>query len=203
MSMGMSFVLAKPSTCFNRSSYFHPLQHLKHDFSYDLRFSTQRERRFHLAVRSSLQPVPPPMPPPNPSSNPLPGFPGKGWIAGAVLALLLPFLKNKWGPLFLLKKEAEEKLETIEVIAETLEKVADGVEHIAEDIAEDLPEGPFKRTAMFVEDVAEKVEAAAHFTDSTIDKIQELDEEVDSLIELNQRGASELSEDQKTNNKQA
>ncbi|CAO2841819.1 unnamed protein product [Amaranthus hypochondriacus] len=202
MSMGMSFVLAKPSTCFNRSSYFHPLQHLKHDFSYDLRFSTQRER-FHLAVRSSLQPVPPPMPPPNPSSNPLPGFPGKGWIAGAVLALLLPFLKNKWGPLFLLKKEAEEKLETIEVIAETLEKVADGVEHIAEDIAEDLPEGPFKRTAMFVEDVAEKVEAAAHFTDSTIDKIQELDEEVDSLIELNQRGASELSEDQKTNNKQA
>ncbi|XP_057537026.1 uncharacterized protein LOC130814821 isoform X2 [Amaranthus tricolor] len=200
--MEMSLVLAKPSTCFNRSSYFHPLQHLKHDFSYDLRFSTQTERRFHLAIRSSLQPVPPPMPPPNPSSNPLPGFPGKGWIAGAILALLLPFLKNKWGPLLLFKKEAEEKLETIEVIAETLEKVADGVEQIAEDIGKDLPEGAFKRTALLIEDVAEKVEAAAHFTDSAIDKIQELDEEVESLIELNQRSASELSEE-KTNTKQA
>ena len=49
--------------------------------------------------------------------------------------------------------------------------MADGVEQIAEDIGKDLPEGAFKRTALLIEDVAEKVEAAAHFTDSAIDKV--------------------------------
>uniref|UniRef100_A0A803MEC8 Uncharacterized protein n=1 Tax=Chenopodium quinoa TaxID=63459 RepID=A0A803MEC8_CHEQI len=123
-----------------------------------------------LTVRSSIEPVPPP---PTPSSPTPAGFPGrKGWIAGAVLALLLSFLKDKWGPLFLLRKEVDQRLQTVEDVAEGLEKLADKVEHMAEDIGEKLPEGSsLKRVATLIEDAAEKVELAAHLTDTAIDKV--------------------------------
>lgn len=174
-------------------------------FQYKLSPSREGQRRPTFAVSTSSQPVPPPTPTPPPvplNSNPSPaGFPGrKGWIAGAVLALLLPFLKNKWGPLFFLKQNFDQKLQTIEDVVEKLEKVADKVDHIVEDVAKDLPDGALKRVANAIEDAAEKVEAAAHLTDTAIDEIQKLEDEVESYVESKskQTKASDLIEEKST-----
>ncbi|KAL2893696.1 Matrix metalloproteinase-9 [Bienertia sinuspersici] len=208
MSMSMSLVVAKPSiSCISlhARSTFHPLQ----GFHYSLKScSTQVQRsRAAVTVRSSIQPTPSPTPSPSPSPSPPPtpppdaansgswaGFPGKGWIAGIVISLLLPFLKDKWGPLFFLKKNIAQKLQAVEDVAETLEKVADRVDHITEDFGKSLPDGSFKNAVGMIETVAERVELAAHYTDQAIDKIQELEGEMESYAESNQNKTSESNE---------
>ncbi|XP_010675686.1 uncharacterized protein LOC104891651 isoform X2 [Beta vulgaris subsp. vulgaris] len=190
----MNFVLTQPSTSISFQSLaigsrFHPRLINQADYRYNLKSSRQGQKRRTLTVSSSVQPVPPPIPSSSPS-----GLPGKGWIAGALLAFLLPFLKNKWGPLIIFKNEFDKRLQTVEDVVETLEKVADRVEHIAEDVAKDLPEGQFKKVAMLVDQVAERVESAAHQTDAAIDKFQELEGKVESYVESNKRKTSVLVE---------
>ncbi|XP_021740282.1 uncharacterized protein LOC110706641 isoform X2 [Chenopodium quinoa] len=200
-----SFVSTKPPTCINlhnislNSNIRKSSISSKSRFHYNLSSVRQSQRQRSLTVRSSIEPVPPP---PTPSSPTPAGFPGrKGWIAGAVLALLLSFLKDKWGPLFLLRKEVDQRLQTVEDVAEGLEKLADKVEHMAEDIGEKLPEGSsLKRVATLIEDAAEKVELAAHLTDTAIDKIQELEDQVDSYAKSEKTKASQSIEENNTSN---
>ncbi|XP_021743606.1 uncharacterized protein LOC110709692 [Chenopodium quinoa] len=98
-------------------------------------------------------------------------------------------------------EEVDQKLQTVEDVAEGLEKLADKVEHMAEDIGEKLPEGSsLKRVATLIEDASEKVELAAHLTDTAIDKIQELEDQMDSYAKSEQTKASQSIEENNTSN---
>uniref|UniRef100_A0A7C9DYN0 Uncharacterized protein n=1 Tax=Opuntia streptacantha TaxID=393608 RepID=A0A7C9DYN0_OPUST len=123
------------------------------------------------AANDSAQPAPPP-PPTTPSNPPSTPFGRKGWIAGIVITLLLPFLKNKWGPLLLFKDKFDADLEKVEDVVETVEKIAEGVEKVAEDFTEMLPDGSrLKNAVNMVEHAAEKVAKDARLADAAIDEV--------------------------------
>ncbi|CAA2976491.1 Hypothetical predicted protein [Olea europaea subsp. europaea] len=124
-------------------------------------------------VRSSVEPGPPT--PSGPPSNPL------NWILGIVIAVLIPFIGQKWGPI---KNKIETVLNKAEDVAEGVEKMAEKVEKVAEDIADDLPAGgQLRRAVDFVEKVAERAAKDAGLVDDFIDEIQEKEEKVESYVE--------------------
>ncbi|KAL0314392.1 UNVERIFIED_CONTAM: hypothetical protein Sangu_2283600 [Sesamum angustifolium] len=127
-----------------------------------------------FTVHSSVEPgVPPPTGPP---SNIL------SWIVGVAIAIVVPFINYKWGPL--LKDKIVTALKMTEEVVEAVEKVAGEVEKVAEDIADDLPEGGKLRKAVdFVEKVAERAARDAGAVDDFIDKVQEEQEKAESLVE--------------------
>ncbi|KAK4429583.1 hypothetical protein Salat_1258900 [Sesamum alatum] len=130
--------------------------------------------RRDFAVYSSVEPgVPPPTGPP---SNIL------SWIVGVAIAIVVPFVNYKWGPL--LKNKIETAMKMTEDVVEAVEKVAGEVEKVAEDIADDLPEGGKLREAVdFVEKVAERAAKDAGAVDDFIDKVQEEQEKAESFVE--------------------
>ncbi|CAA2936424.1 Hypothetical predicted protein [Olea europaea subsp. europaea] len=124
-------------------------------------------------VRSSVEPGPPT--PSGPPSNPL------NWILGIVIAVLIPFIGQKWGPI---KNKIETVLNKAEDVAEGVEKMAEKVEKVAEDISDDLPAGgQLRRAVDFVEKVAERAAKDAGLVDDFIDEIQEKEEKVESYVE--------------------
>ncbi|KAL0351563.1 UNVERIFIED_CONTAM: hypothetical protein Scaly_1545000 [Sesamum calycinum] len=122
--------------------------------------------RRDFTVHSSVEPgVPPPTGPP---SNIL------SWIVGVAIAIVVPFINYKWGPL--LKDDGRGGGGSGESGGE--------VEKVAEDIADDLPEGGKLRKAVdFVEKVAERAARDAGAVDDFIDKVQEEQEKAESLVE--------------------
>ncbi|KAK4758342.1 hypothetical protein SAY87_019643 [Trapa incisa] len=108
------------------------------------------------------------------------------WVLGlgGIVSVLLSFTKSKWGPLLKFKNEADSVLQTAEDVVERVERVAKEVENTAEGVAGILPEGGKLRTvAKFIEGVAEETAKDAHLVDGFIDKVQELEKEVDEGVE--------------------
>ncbi|KAL2467863.1 uncharacterized protein Fot_51388 [Forsythia ovata] len=107
----------------------------------------------------------------------------KNWILGIVLTIVFPFLTNKWGPLLKIKNEVDTAVETIEEITEVVEKAAEVVDKVAENIADHLPEGgKFRKTIDFIENVAEKTAKDAQLVEDIINKIQEVEGDVESIV---------------------
>ncbi|KAK4792234.1 hypothetical protein SAY86_022669 [Trapa natans] len=124
-----------------------------------------------VVVRSSFDPVGH-LPPPGAS-------PGSWtwWILGAVVAVVLPFTKSRWGPLLKLKNE-------VETVVEMAEEVTEVVEKVAEDVAELLPQGgKLRDTVELVEHVAEVTAKDAHMVKGFIEKLEELEKEVEGGME--------------------
>ncbi|CAI9778052.1 unnamed protein product [Fraxinus pennsylvanica] len=116
--------------------------------------------------------------PSQPPSNSL-----RKWILGIALTIILPFVTNKWGPLLKLKNEVDTAVETIEQITEVVEKTAEVVDKVAENIADHLPEGgKFRNTVDFIENVAETAAKDARLVGDIIDKVQGVEEDVESIV---------------------
>ncbi|KAL6515572.1 hypothetical protein OROHE_018606 [Orobanche hederae] len=137
--------------------------------------SDNKNKRNSFAVYANSVPgAPSPSGPP--SSNPM------SWIIGLVVTFVLPFLTNKWGPLWVLKNRVLGAVQTVEDIVEAVERVAEKVDEIAEEIGEDLPQGKLKELVELVEHVAEKTAKTADCLDNVIDKVQEAEVEVEDMI---------------------
>ncbi|KAI4388714.1 hypothetical protein MLD38_001019 [Melastoma candidum] len=132
-----------------------------------------------LVVRSSVDPGSPPLP-----SDPSGSW--KMWLLGVIVSVVLPFFSSKWGPLLKLKNEVEAVVEKAELVTETIEKVAEGVEKVAEEIEERLPEGGKLRAAVeAVDKVAKAAAKGAELAGDVIDKVEEVEKDVDSFMEAN------------------
>ncbi|KAG6624519.1 uncharacterized protein LOC122298645 [Carya illinoinensis] len=116
-------------------------------------------------------------------SNPSPGS-WNVWIAGILASIILPFLGFKWGPLMKLKSEVDTVVQIAEDVTETIERVAEKVEDVAEEVADHLPAGgKLKDAAMFIENLARETAKDAHLVDEVIDKVQEIEDKVESFFE--------------------
>ncbi|KAF3445949.1 hypothetical protein FNV43_RR11126 [Rhamnella rubrinervis] len=118
------------------------------------------KRKKDVGVRSSVEP-----------GHPLPSdpFPGswKIWMLGMIVAVILPFWKNKWGSL----QKFEKELERAEEVVEMVEKLAEDVENVADDIGDHLPEGTkLRKAALFVENVAKETVKDAKLAEQFINK---------------------------------
>ncbi|KAJ0024095.1 hypothetical protein Pint_08395 [Pistacia integerrima] len=126
-----------------------------------------------------------------PGSSPPDPSPGsclrrKMFLLGIVISTILPFWTNNWGPFEIIGKQVQTVVETVEDVAEFVEKVADGVEKVAEDVADDLPEGgKLKDVVIYVEKVAETAAKNARLVEEFIDKVEEVERQVKSLIDPN------------------
>ncbi|XP_059637164.1 uncharacterized protein LOC132279250 isoform X3 [Cornus florida] len=108
----------------------------------------------------------------------------KHWILGVVITAILPFLSHKWGPLFKLTKEVENAVETADDVTEAMENIAEQVEKVADEIGDELPEGGrLQKAFAYVENKAKKAARDAHSVEQFIDKVEALEEEVDSFID--------------------
>ncbi|XP_048437350.1 uncharacterized protein LOC103940295 isoform X2 [Pyrus x bretschneideri] len=124
---------------------------------------------------------------------PLPSDPSginwKLWLVGMLFSVAIPFWKNKWWPLqnikapILCTEKFSTALDTVEDVAEVVEKVAGQVEKVADDIADHLPEGRLQEAARIVESVAREAGKDAALADDLIEKVEEVEKEVDSIIE--------------------
>ncbi|KAM1014136.1 hypothetical protein ACFX13_044813 [Malus domestica] len=125
--------------------------------------------------------------------TPLPSDPSgtnwKLWLVGMLFSIAIPFWKNKWWPLqnikapILCTERFSTALDKVEDVAEMVEKVAGEVEKVADDIADHLPEGKLQRAARIVESVAREAGKDAALADDLIDKVDEVEKEVDSIIQ--------------------
>ncbi|CAN0878553.1 hypothetical protein LINGRAHAP2_LOCUS12540 [Linum grandiflorum] len=114
--------------------------------------------------------------PPNPS----PGS-WKLWLVGLAMALVVPLWRKQ---LFSdVKERFDEVVNTVEKVADVVEDVAERVEKVADEIGNNLPAGDLRDAFQFIEDVADKTERSAELAGDVIDKVQELEEEVDVYIE--------------------
>ncbi|KAL5556530.1 hypothetical protein UlMin_038766 [Ulmus minor] len=118
-----------------------------------------------------------------PGSSSSAGGSWKSWILGVVISLILPFWRHKWGPLLAIKNQVDTIADTIEAVAEVIEDVAEKVEDIADDIGDNLENGKLKDLANLVEDVARETAKDAHMVDQFIEKVEEVEDKVESFIE--------------------
>ncbi|XP_059455356.1 uncharacterized protein LOC132185615 [Corylus avellana] len=133
-----------------------------------------------MAVCGSVIPGSPLPPLP---SDPSPGS-WKVWIFGMIATVILPFLGNKWGPLLRLKREVETAANTVEAVAEVIEKVAEQVDKVAEEVADHLPAGgKLQQAATLIEHLAEETAKSAHLVDEAIEKVEEMEKQVESWID--------------------
>ncbi|KAK9269988.1 hypothetical protein L1049_025561 [Liquidambar formosana] len=140
-----------------------------------------------MAVCSSVPPGAP-----LPSEPPSPHTCRKPWVVGMLLAMILPFFRNKWGPLSLLKSKVDTVVETAEHIAEVVEKVAEEVEKVADEVGDHLPDGgKLKGAFNFVENLAKETAKDAHEADEVIDKLEEVEKDVESLFDQVSESAKE------------
>ncbi|XP_051124329.1 uncharacterized protein LOC127246799 isoform X2 [Andrographis paniculata] len=136
----------------------------------------QINRRKSFRVSSNTVPGgPPPSGPP--SSNSMRG------ILGLVVSFILPFFTNIWAPLGVFKHRIESAVQTVENIVEAVEEVAGKVDKIAEEIIDDLPQGKIRDLVEFVEDAAEATAKTADSLDDVIDKVQEVGDHVDDIVQ--------------------
>ncbi|KAJ9673918.1 hypothetical protein PVL29_023458 [Vitis rotundifolia] len=119
----------------------------------------------------------------------------KNWIIGMLLSMVVPLWKYKLGPLLQLKNEVETAMNTTEQIAETIESVAEKVEQVVDDIGNHLPEGgKLRQVADFVENVAKETAKGAHLVDAAIEKVEDFEKKVDSLVEDVEQVADDVGE---------
>ncbi|XP_059637689.1 uncharacterized protein LOC132279669 [Cornus florida] len=161
------------------------------------RGQTHATTKRDLAVYSSVQPGAPL--PSGPPSNSL-----KHWIVGILISAIVPFFGFKWGPLFKLRNEIEDAVETADRVTEAIENIAEQVEKVADEIGDELPEGgKLQKAFANVENMAGKAAKDAHLVEQFIDKIEAMEEKVDSFIEPVIDEASEIAKETKDNKSSA
>ncbi|KAK1370866.1 hypothetical protein POM88_036958 [Heracleum sosnowskyi] len=108
----------------------------------------------------------------------------KRWIAGlAISAITLPLCKDKINSFLEWKNEVEIVVEDAEIIAEVVEKVAEEVVEIADLLTNKLPEGGKVKNAVdIVENVAKEIVKDANIAEDIINKVEDFEKEVESLI---------------------
>ncbi|XP_074335625.1 uncharacterized protein LOC141672841 [Apium graveolens] len=108
----------------------------------------------------------------------------KRWIAGlAISGVTLPLYKDKISSFLEWKNEVEIVVEDAEIIAEVVEKVAEEVVEIADLLTNKLPEGgKLKNAVEIVESVAKEIVKDANIAEDIINKVEDFEKEVDSLI---------------------
>ncbi|XP_021808224.1 uncharacterized protein LOC110751959 [Prunus avium] len=116
-------------------------------------------------------------------SDPSSGTSWKLWLVGILFSVAIPFWKNKWWPLLKFREQVETTLDSVEDVAEMVEKVAGQVEKVADDIADHLPQGDLQKAARFVENVAREAGKGASLADDLIEKVEDVDKELDSIID--------------------
>ncbi|KAE8714362.1 Detected protein of unknown function [Hibiscus syriacus] len=131
-------------------------------------------------------------------SNPGPSS-WKLWVMGILMSMVLPFWRSKWGPLLKLKDEVETVIDKVEAATDIVEKVAEQVEGVADDIGNHLPEGRLKDALEIVEDIAKNTADGARLAGEFIDKVEEVEEKVESWMEQN----NTVKEAKKTKGKEA
>ncbi|KAJ6709548.1 hypothetical protein OIU74_010610 [Salix koriyanagi] len=133
-------------------------------FSTSLKLLYAKNTKMQMAVYSSVG---------TGSAHPSAPSPWKGWILGVLLSVILPFCRNKWGGLLLMKDKIEAVVELADQVADIVEEVAEGVEKVADEVADHLPEGGrLKQVATFVENVARETAKDADLIDDVIEKVQ-------------------------------
>ncbi|KAK8580379.1 hypothetical protein V6N13_143485 [Hibiscus sabdariffa] len=106
------------------------------------------------------------------------------WALGTAIPLILSFTTSKWGPLLKLKNDADKFLETAEHISDVVEEVAEKVEKIADEMGDQLPDGgKLRATLELVEDLAEETAKNAHLAGDLIDKVQEMEDKLETFME--------------------
>ncbi|KVI06829.1 uncharacterized protein LOC112509920 [Cynara cardunculus var. scolymus] len=186
MSLSMSRFISASRTLpnpYSTSLTFHPTSHSslflknKASASYSHHGSISCARR-NFVVRSNLTPPP---------GVPLPSGPPSGsmrnWIVGIVLTFVLPFITHKWGPLIVLKNKVDTVVDTAEYIMETIEDVAERVDKVIDNITDELPENSrLRKTMEAVDGVVEGLAKSAHLANDIIDKVEEVEDKLESLI---------------------
>ncbi|KAE8725976.1 Detected protein of unknown function [Hibiscus syriacus] len=106
------------------------------------------------------------------------------WALGTAIPLILSFTTGKWGPLLELKNDADKVLETAEHISDVVEQVAEKVEKVADEVGDQLPDGGKLRASLeLVEDLAQEAAKDAHLAGDLIDKVQEMEDKLESFME--------------------
>ncbi|XP_034674868.1 uncharacterized protein LOC117906040 isoform X1 [Vitis riparia] len=157
------------------------------------RVASDRNTKMDTTVYCSTQPGA--SLPSGPPTNSWEIFGRKNWIIGMLLSMVVPLWRFKLGPLLQLKNEVETAMNTTEQIAETIESVAEKVEQVADDIGNHLPEGgKLRQVADFVENVAKETAKGAHLVDAAIEKAEDIEKKVDSLVEEVEQVADDVEE---------
>ncbi|WVY90259.1 hypothetical protein V8G54_035773 [Vigna mungo] len=138
-----------------------------------LRFQNDDRRKMNIVVYSSITP--------GSSSDPSLGY-WKFWIIGTIFSILASFLRGKWGPLLLLKEKVETTIHEAHRVADIIEEVAEEVDKVAEEAVQHLPEGKFRHAVELVEKAAEDVEKRAQRAEDALEKVENMEKELDSLI---------------------
>ncbi|KAI7736884.1 hypothetical protein M8C21_033385 [Ambrosia artemisiifolia] len=135
-------------------------------------------KRSSMIVYANVEPTGKPSPPS--------GSPGswKNWVIGILMTFIVPFFTTKGGPIKLLIQRVDQIMDTAEHITEVVEAVADKVDKVVEELGDELPEGSeIKKTLDFIENIAEKVEKDAATAGDFIDKVQEMEDRIEELME--------------------
>ncbi|CAL1390276.1 unnamed protein product [Linum trigynum] len=125
-----------------------------------------------------------PIPPlPGLPSNPGPGS-WKLWLVGVAVALVVPFWRKQlWSNVKGYAERFDEIVNTVEKVADIVEDVAEQVEKVADGVGNNLPAGKLKDAFQLIEDFADQTEKSAELAGDVIDKVQELEEQLDAYIE--------------------
>nr|CAD1838127.1 unnamed protein product [Ananas comosus var. bracteatus] len=103
------------------------------------------------------------------------------WAIGLITTILLPFGNKK---LLQIENEVEMIENVVENAAVVVEKVANMTEKVSSEVAERLPEdGKLKDAVVFVEHASKEVAEEAHLAQDIIHKVDELEEEVKTLLD--------------------
>ncbi|KAI3758274.1 hypothetical protein L6452_05832 [Arctium lappa] len=138
-------------------------------------------------------------PPPTPSSPPSSSW--KNWVIGCLITFIVPSITTKGGPIKVFMNKFDHLVDTAEEISDVVEAVADKVDKVAEKLSDDMPEGSkIKDTLEFIEKVAERLEKDAETAGDLIDKVQEMQDKIEDILEpiLDE---SEESEEEEENHK--
>ncbi|XP_034891939.1 uncharacterized protein [Populus alba] len=145
-------------------------------FSTSLKLLYARNTKMEMAVYSNLGTGPAHPSAPSPCR--------KGWVLGMLISIILPFCRNKWGPLLSIKDKVEEVVEIADQVADIVEEVAEAVGKVADEVADHLPEGgKLQQVATFVENVAKETAKDANVVDEMIEKVEEVEKEVEEAVE--------------------
>ncbi|CAH1451049.1 unnamed protein product [Lactuca virosa] len=105
------------------------------------------------------------------------------WTPGFLLAVIVPFFTNKWGPFAKFKEELDKVEEAVDSVADRVEEMAEKVEHFVDEIGNELPEGSvLKSTLEKVENIADKIGKDAHMVSDIVDKMDEMEAKVEDMF---------------------
>nr|XP_043637487.1 uncharacterized protein LOC122608443 [Erigeron canadensis] len=121
-----------------------------------------------------------------PSSPParVPSSAWKNWVIGILMTFVVPSVSTKGGPIKLMMQKVDNIMDTAEHITDIVEAVADKVDKVIEETEGNLPEGSqIRKTLDYIENVAERIEKDAHTAGDYIDKVQEMQDKIEYMLE--------------------